>query len=291
MKIAAVIPTYNRKPYLKNLLQQLHTQKVKNILLDIVVVVDGSTDGTLEMLRSEFPDIQIVNGPGNWWFTKSLNEGLKYAKQLKSDAVLILNDDSEIESDYLATLVEEHQRIEEGAVLGSITLTKNTHIVTYSGVRKIKWWRYKRYQHLPFNSKFREEMAKAPLPTLTLTARGTLVPYHALIALNYFDEKHFPQYGSDDDFALKANKNGVPVYISFKCQLFDNTELTGKGSPRLIPTFGQFFLSMFNKYSPVYVLNNIRLTVRYGGWWLAPISPLVLFAGTFYRFFKYRRMR
>ena len=73
MKIAAIIPTFNRKDYLKVLLSQLQNQNKERFTLEIIVVVDGSTDGTLEMLENEFPEVHIVKGTGDWWYTKSMN--------------------------------------------------------------------------------------------------------------------------------------------------------------------------------------------------------------------------
>ena len=72
--LSIVIPTFNRKQPLSILLNQFKGQKITGIEYKIVVVVDGSTDGTLEMLSSEFPEVFVVKGSGNWWFTKSMNE-------------------------------------------------------------------------------------------------------------------------------------------------------------------------------------------------------------------------
>jgi len=77
-KIVAVIPTYNRKNHLRVILNQLLNQKSLGIyLLDIVVVVDGSTDGTIEMLANEFSKVHMITGSGNWWYTKSMNIGFR----------------------------------------------------------------------------------------------------------------------------------------------------------------------------------------------------------------------
>ena len=77
--LCIIIPTFNRKKQLSVLLHQFKQQKSNGIRFNIVVVVDGSTDGTIELLESEFPEVIIVKGSGNWWFTRSLNEGCKYA--------------------------------------------------------------------------------------------------------------------------------------------------------------------------------------------------------------------
>lgn len=68
IKISVTIPTFNRKDYLKILLFQLENQKLNvNINLNIIVVNDGSTDGTSEMLTKELPHVTMILGNGNWW--------------------------------------------------------------------------------------------------------------------------------------------------------------------------------------------------------------------------------
>ena len=78
-KLSVIIPTYNRKNYLSSLLAQLKKQVLSNVEMSIIAVVDGSTDGTPEMLGSKFPEVSIVHGNGQWWWTKSINEGCKFA--------------------------------------------------------------------------------------------------------------------------------------------------------------------------------------------------------------------
>ena len=95
--VAAVIPTFNRKDKLNVILTQLASQiLLPNLMLEIIVCVDGSTDGTNEMIMEKFPSVHIVSGDGTWWYTKSMNMGFKYAQSLKIDFVLTLNDDIEI---------------------------------------------------------------------------------------------------------------------------------------------------------------------------------------------------
>jgi GT2 family glycosyltransferase len=289
-KIVVVIPTFNRINNLEKIIRQLKHQKGSNFQLYIVIVVDGSTDGTNLMLRSKFPKVIVVKGNGQWWFTKSLNEGFKFADTLTPDFVLVLNDDTEIDNNYIANLLVEYKKINQKAIIGSISVTKEKpHKITYAGMEKISWWRIKRYSY-PLVHMHEIDGANSLKLTKTLTARGTFVPFSILKELNYFDEISFPQYGSDDDFALKANRNGIPVFISSACILYDNTELTGKGSPRLKPSFQEYTKQMFNRYSPVYIMLNIILAWRYGCKVLIPVSTIFAILTTVYRFTKYKKL-
>ena len=151
MKIVIIIPTFNRKNCLEILLHQLKNQIDDKLAIEIIVVVDGSTDGTEEMLEKGFPDAFIVIGTGNWWYTKSMNEGFKYARKLKPDYVLTLNDDIEIEHNYIKTLIDDFYKINEDCILGSISLThEKPQLITGVGNRKIIKWRFKSIPYYKF---------------------------------------------------------------------------------------------------------------------------------------------
>src|SRR5688572_11601688 len=113
MKIAAIIPTFNRRQELSDLLWMLGNMDMpEKCELDIIAVVDGSTDGTIEMLTRDFPHVHIVKGTGNWWYTRSINEGFKYADRLRPDLILTLNDDIIVHDDYLLKLVAAYREKE-----------------------------------------------------------------------------------------------------------------------------------------------------------------------------------
>ena len=75
--IYIVIPVYNRKEFTHQCLLSIIKQTNKNF--KIIIVDDRSTDGTREMINSEFPEIILLKGDGNLWWTRAINLGVKYA--------------------------------------------------------------------------------------------------------------------------------------------------------------------------------------------------------------------
>jgi GT2 family glycosyltransferase len=102
--VYAVIPVHNRRPITRQCLLCLHQQTFSN--LKIIVVDDGSTDGTSEMIRAEFPEVILLHGDGNLWWTGATNMGVRYAMSqcCKEDYILIINDDVFVHPDYVVTL-------------------------------------------------------------------------------------------------------------------------------------------------------------------------------------------
>lgn len=289
--LCIVIPTFNRKKQLSNLLTQFKQQQLNNVHYKIVVAVDGSTDGTIELLKSEFPDVHIVKGTGNWWFTKSMNEGCKYAVDvLKAQLILMINDDVQLPGSYLQKMIDNYHEYGPNCVIGSSSYSVSTpRVITFSGIKHKNPWTLKYYKYV--NSYVQKDPAelKGVAPSVTLPTRGFLIPASLLKELDYMDEKHFPQYASDHDLAFRAAEKGAKVYVSYDAYVLEHTELTSSGNPRLTKSLKQFLKNVFfNKYSSNYFFKDVRMAWRHG---MKPLFPFYVFRillGIPYIYMKYK---
>jgi len=250
LTIAILIPTFNRKEYIYKLLLQIQQQSLNNIYLIKIVIVDGSTDGTLEMLRHNFPDVNILKGDGNWWFTKSINEGFKYGLKLKPDFFLKLNDDVEIDSDYIQKLVSSYKKLNvPNAILGSISYSySDKNKIIFAGVSSYNKYLGKYKHYFKTGSIVNPDTLYGIHKSVELPARGSLIPTQIVKALKGYDES-FIQYGSDTDFCFSATEKGYPIYISFDAQIYCHEKLTSEGSQFRNPSFLVFLKSLFSSYS------------------------------------------
>lgn len=288
-KVAIIIPTHNRKEYLGKLLAQIKNQREIDFKIYVVVVIDGSVDGTKEMMDNEFFDFKYINGSGNWWFTKCINEGIKYIEPKEPDYILILNDDCEIKPDYLANIYRCKESLQKNCIVGSLIVDINKpNKITFAGVDRINWWTLKsnlnslQWKELP------EKIEVDKIKTLMLCARGSLIPLNILQRLNYLDENNFPQYGSDDELFYKATKNNIDIYISLNAVVYDHYQLSDKNSPKLKPNLGDYISALFNRYSAVYLRKNLILYWRYGYKFLFPYYFLISVIGALKSYIKYR---
>lgn len=257
MKIAAIIPTFNRKEYLKILLSQLQNQNREDFTIEIIVVVDGSNDGTYEMLNNYFPEVHIVKGTGDWWYTKSMNEGFKYAEKFKPDYVLILNDDVEIGENYIQQLLNGINKLEKNSIIGSICFTlKKPCRVTSSGVRKISRLSGRSITYYKFGDEVDPDKLSGMYLSEVLPGRGTLIPTKVLKELNYFDE-YFKQYLSDFDFCLRAKEKGYKIYISWNAKVFSHVDKTSYSSSYKRFSLSNYLSSFVDVYSRNHILQRI----------------------------------
>lgn len=274
--ISVVIPTFNRKDYLQALLIQLYNQNLKDCSLEIVIVVDGSTDGTCEMLEKDFPKVHVIKGNGNWWYTKSMNEGFKYCSRFNPDYILTLNDDIEIKKDYVQKLLESASKVQPNSVIGSVSLTiSRPYKIMFSGVKRIEWWRYKSFKYHQISHQVEDlDELRGVHPSVVLPGRGMLIPYSVLVEMNYFDEI-FIQYASDDDFCLRAANKGYKVFVSWDVKVFCHENLTGKGRPFLNESVTEFTKQFFNPYSPLYIKKHIIVLKRNAPKLLLPVLIII----------------
>lgn len=115
MKTAVLIVNFNGKQYLAECLDSLLAQTKRPDT--IVVVENGSTDGSLEFLRERYPQVTVLNQELNLGFAEGNNVGIKWLRSTAApDAVALVNNDTKAEPGWLAALVAA---LESDAQLGS----------------------------------------------------------------------------------------------------------------------------------------------------------------------------
>lgn len=87
--LTVVIPSWNNRELLKRCLASMRNQSV---VPELLVVDDGSTDGTSEMLASEFPEVRVVRQPEVVGFAAAVNSGILACR---TPYVALLNNDTE----------------------------------------------------------------------------------------------------------------------------------------------------------------------------------------------------
>jgi len=276
--IIVIIPTYNRKDKLSKILLQLFEQNLQdNIKLIIVVVIDGSTDGTLDMVHNDYKRVHVLLGDGNWWYTKSMNEGFKFAQRFSPDFVLTLNDDIEIPENYISTIVNDYFSLGEvDCIIGSTSITNdNKNLIIFAGIKDYKYCGIKRIHYYSPLEVSATKLILGIHKSKELTGRGMLIPNNILKKSNYFDET-FPQYGSDTDFCFRVAKSGVKILISWNAVIKVNIILTRIRCIADNDTIILYIKDLFDKYSHnsirKFALFHLRHYSKFGIIWKIPYS-------------------
>src|SRR5947209_5631095 len=102
--VCACVPAFNRCERTLNFLRQFAKVEYPNKCA--VVCDDGSTDNTYHNVRLNFPDVDVLRGDGNLWWSGGTNVAIRHALAKGADYILTINDDVHMEPDFLTEMVK-----------------------------------------------------------------------------------------------------------------------------------------------------------------------------------------
>ena len=285
MNLYIVIAVHNSRDITLKCLSLLSGQTYQNF--KVVLVDDGSTDGTAEAIAVDYPEVTLIRGTGDWWWTRSMNEGIKHAIEDGATAVLMMNDDTYFDDDYIETLVKISGD-KPGAVIGSLDVTREEpRRIFFSGVEKMIWWKAKGINYHEGYDLYDPSMTGLH-KSVCLNGRGTLVPVEVFKSIGLLDEKNLPQYASDFDFSLRAAEAGIDTYISWDAINFSYVQKTGSGKPFIRQRFGVYLRSFFSKYSQTSLSTNYAYYRKHCKWYYFHFAFSFHMLKMVYSYFKRR---
>ena len=105
MKVTIVIPNYNGKHFMEPCLASLERQTCHDF--KILVVDNASTDGSLEYMKENYPDIEVIALDKNYGFSKAVNVGIRHSR---TPYVILLNNDTTVDPHYVEEMVGAIER-------------------------------------------------------------------------------------------------------------------------------------------------------------------------------------
>lgn len=192
-----VIPVHNRKKTTLNCLNHLQSNGDLN-RYQVVIVDDGSTDDTAEAIAVNYPEIKILHGDGNLWWTGATALGMQYAHEQGAEFIVWLNDDCLPELgtlDGLITFLKAHPN--------SIAAP-----TCYAGS----------LQGEPQHNGFQGRQGCNANPGQTLVVDGTsgwcvAMPASVVKRVGLPNTRRFPHYSGDDIYTLQVTRAGYHGYL------------------------------------------------------------------------------
>lgn len=115
-RVAIIVLNWNNYDDTKECLNSLNKITYPNY--EVIVVDNGSTDGSGEKLKREFSQHVVLQNEKNLGFTGGNNVGMKYSLEHNADYVLLLNDDTVVDRDFLEPLVKVAESHESIGIVG-----------------------------------------------------------------------------------------------------------------------------------------------------------------------------
>lgn len=237
--VCIVIPVHNRKRFTRACIQSLQgqTRKVDHI----IIVDDGSNDGTRQMLFDEFPEVSVLSGSGNLFWTAAINEGIRYALELGADYVLTLNNDTLASIDFVEKMMAG-ATLKSDALIGALDLDAVSRKPYYGG--EVVNWALSKSTYLLKTLDRKEQNGLHPVSLFP--ARGLLIPRKVFETVGFFEEKKLPHYMADYDFTLQARKRGFSVYCNYDAKLYTYPQEGGDHKIRESKTLKNYFNHLFS---------------------------------------------
>jgi GT2 family glycosyltransferase len=205
------IAVFNRIDYTRKCLELLRHQTY----LDVrpVVVDDGSSDGTSEMIIAEHPEAVLLRGDGSLYWTGATRAGVDYilAHAAPNDYTLLLNDDLLFAPDLVEKLLEVGKRLPQSLIQAVESCVEDPDVIWQGGV-KVNPWTAK-HQRLNHHRRISEFPSGHFEQSDYLTGRGVLVPMEVFKVVGNYDAS-YKQYG-DPEFTRRAAKNGYDLFGTY----------------------------------------------------------------------------
>ena len=133
-KAAIIIVNYNGEKYLPDLLGSIFNFSAKNVLQEVIVVDNFSTDDSVGYINANFPQALLLASHKNLGFASGNNLGIKYALENNFDYIMLLNQDTVVTEGYLDLLVKKMASNENIAcVQPKILLWPERHLLNSIG--------------------------------------------------------------------------------------------------------------------------------------------------------------
>jgi GT2 family glycosyltransferase len=215
IKVAIVTPVHNRRDLTLLCLRSISRLNRENLDIHVVIVDDGSTDGTADEIRRHFPEVEIIQGDGNLWFTEGTNVGVRSALKKNPDYVLMINDDQVFDENSLKYMVETAEKF-PGSVVGSLLLLWDTpHKLfqvapvwdTFSG-----GWRHWQNQTV-------WTIPKRAFEVDIIVGNCVLLPVKAIRECGLMNSSRYPNFG-DAEYTPRLKRKGWRLLIEPRARVF-----------------------------------------------------------------------
>ena len=208
-------------------LQQINYDNYK-----IIVVDNGSEDGSVFEIKKNFPEMKIIENKRNLGFAGGNNIGMKYAVENEADYVLLINNDTTVDKNFLSELVEMGESDKKiGAVGSKIYFHSEPNRIWFAG-GKVNWLKNKG-THLGLdeidNGQYDKIREVDYLTGCCLLIKREVIEKIGVLAEDYF------LYYEDTDFSARVKNAGYKIMYVPKSKIYHKISRSTKpGSPSYI---------------------------------------------------------
>jgi len=174
----------------------------------ILVLDNGSQDGSPQSIKQKFPNIEQINNPRNLGFSAGFNVGIRAALQAGADYIFIINNDTIVDRHCLAILID-HVTPETSLLAPLIFYADQPQQIWSAGGTTNQLT-------LEKSDQYEGKTDLSQLPDIIerdfLTGCAILIPRQTLVSVGLFDEGYFLYY-EDSDLCMRVKQNGQQIFV------------------------------------------------------------------------------
>lgn len=245
-KVFAIIVNFNGKEYISHCLKSFRQLSVENF--KIIVVDNNSTDGSVEMIRRQFTKVGVIQNKINVGYAGGANKGVKLALQESADYVLLLNNDTVFDKNFLSTLLEVSGKKLKVGILGP-------KIYFYDNPKKI-WFAggiidRKRFtgSHIGYKEKDNGQY-NDPREVDFITGCTMFIRREVFEKVGFFDRRYFMYY-EDVDFCVRAKRAGFKIVFVPQSVLYHKIAKEKENSPLMSYLLARNHFLFLEKNAPL----------------------------------------
>lgn len=174
----------------------------------VLVVDNGSTDGSVPLLKERYPDLEMIENDKNLGYVKGANQGVRRALELDASHILLINNDAIARPGMLGKLMDAMEKHPQAGVVGPKIFYYGTDMMWFNGGH---------FNHLlglsthPLMDRL-DDGGDQDREVEFITGCAMLVRSQVFREIGLFDED-FEIYTEDLDFCLRAKDHGYGVWL------------------------------------------------------------------------------
>jgi GT2 family glycosyltransferase len=234
--ISVIIVNFNTVILLRECLMSLQKADMGTFTMEIIVVDNGSVDGSVEMVKKEFPETVLVVNKENTGFAKANNIGIKKSSGIH---ILLLNSDTEVNHDTVRTMLTYMQNHPDvGASTCKLLLRDGSMDPACHRGEPTPWAAFSYYLKLerlfpnsPIFARYHQTYKK--LSTIhdvdIISGAFFLVRRDIINKIGGLDEEYF-FYGEDMDWCIRIKRAGWRIVFNPTVTILHKKKQSGRAN-------------------------------------------------------------
>jgi GT2 family glycosyltransferase len=223
LNIAIILVNWNGLQFTKACLDSLMAMPVKGY--SVIVVDNASSDGSSSILKTNYPDIVLLENQQNLGFTGGNNRGIKYALDKGADLIILINNDATVSSDFLDKMLLAYKQSPNAGIIQPIICFQHDKDRIWSAGGK-------------YNTLFGISTTKGDRQPITqyfpenkildwATGCCMMVPAQVFRQVGLLQGSYFA-YFEDVDFSIRVRQQGYQILLASDCVIYHEGSASSK---------------------------------------------------------------